>query len=356
MPLDQLFNLKLRDKDLSLADALKPMLDRAVGLLARMLSLGDEDRERLAIVAKLNEFRTAVAGAADATTIVRLGESCFALCEAAIDQGTHSQTDRRTELARLVALVRDTVSLLAGNGDSFSSDVVQAAGRFNALLGIGDVHQLKQELVAEVAALQRLATNRQRQWKEAASMFETRVQSLETQLVIVKQEASIDPLTGVGNRREFENAFRDQLQRVERQFFVAVFDLDDFKRINDTGGHAAGNDVLRTVAQTLKNMVRKADVVARIGGDEFALLGDGATLREAEYRLRTFVTRLATIPTGLADRSHVTVSCGVAEFSAGDTMDSLMERADGALYEAKRQGKNQLAVKSLPFIRDLKKR
>ena len=339
-----------------MGEALKPILDRALGLLGRLLTAADDDEERRDLVTKLNEFRSVVSHSSDTDTIVKLGESCFALCEAAVAQGSTAQTDRRTELARLVALVRDTVSLLAGDGDSFSADVAQAATRFNALLRIGDAQQLKQRLMTEVGQLQQLAADRQRQWKETVSIFESRVASLENQLVIVKQEASIDPLTGVGNRREFENAFRDHMQGSLRQFVVAVFDLDNFKRINDTGGHAAGDEMLRAVAHMLKNSVRKADVVARIGGDEFALLGHGATLREAESRLRSLVGKLATISTGLPDPAHVTVSCGVAEYSAGDTMESLMGRADMALYDAKRQGKNRLAVKQPPFIRDLMKR
>lgn len=352
---DRLIGLRLRDKDAQLAETLKPILERSLALLGRLLSNGEEDQERRDLVAKLSAFRSAVTGEADVDTIAKLGESCLSLCEAAI-KGLPSPADRRSELASLVALVRDTVSLLAGEGDSFSTDVAQTANRFNALLRISDVSQLKQRLTAEVTALQRLAADRQQRWRETVTVFEARVASLETQLVIVKQEASIDPLTGVGNRREFETAFHDYMKSAQRQFVLAVFDLDDFKRINDTGGHAAGDEVLRAVAHTLKNAVRKADVVARIGGDEFALLGHGATLREAENRLRSVVSMLAAIPTGLAKPSHVTVSCGVAEYSAGDTMESLMSRADSALYEAKRQGKNRLITKSQPFIRDLLKR
>jgi diguanylate cyclase len=328
--------LKLRDTEPKLAAALRPVLDRSLALLGRVLSTGEDDEDRKEIVAKLEEFRTSVGTATTADAITTMSESCFALCEAAISQGQNEQTDRRTELARLVALVRDTVSMLSGDGDSFSSDIEKAAGRFNALLRIGDVNQLKHRLMSEVGELQKIAADRQQQWKETVAMFETRVETLETELVISKQEASVDPLTGVGNRREFEESFRGAMLGPNRQFVVAVFDLDDFKKINDTGGHAAGDDVLRNVAQTLKTSVRATDIVARIGGDEFAMIGHGATLREAQHRLGSVVATLAAIPTGLDAPAHVTVSCGVAEFSAGDTMESLMERADSALYEAKR--------------------
>jgi diguanylate cyclase (GGDEF)-like protein len=133
---------------------------------------------------------------------------------------------------------------------------------------------------------------------------------------------------------------------------VALFDIDDFKQINDTGGHQMGDRVLQEVARALTISVRPEDVVARIGGDEFAVLASSLTLRQAEARMRAVLTQMAS-----AMRSpklpRVTLSCGVAECSAGDTMLSLMTRADEALYDAKGKGKNRVAVKAVPFIRDL---
>jgi diguanylate cyclase (GGDEF)-like protein len=123
--------------------------------------------------------------------------------------------------------------------------------------------------------------------------------------------------------------------------------------VNDTGGHPAGDSLLRVVAQSLSSIVRKDDVVARIGGDEFALLCIGVTLRIAERRIQSILKTLGDISTGMEQPAHVSASCGLAEYCAGDTLESLMRRADQALYDAKHQGKGRLAVKSPPFIRDL---
>jgi diguanylate cyclase (GGDEF)-like protein len=128
--------------------------------------------------------------------------------------------------------------------------------------------------------------------------------------------------------------------------------VDDFKRINDGLGHTRGDDTLKLVADTLKGAVRGDDVVARIGGDEFAVIASGLTLAQADRRMRTMMATLAQATMG--GEACVTVSCGIAEYSAGDTAQSLMARADEAVYEAKRLGKNHIITRSTPYIRDLK--
>jgi diguanylate cyclase len=333
--------------------ALRPVLDRALALIGYVLLAVEDDRERLELTGKLDEFRVDLAAASNPEDITSLTSSCFDMCEHAVQALQAQQAERRAELRRLVTLVRDTVAMLVGDGDAFSSDIVDAASRFNALLRISDVQQLKQRLMAEVGDLQRIAGERQRQWRETVEMFESRVAVLEQQLVTVKQEAALDPLTGIANRRTFELAVREAVQAPHRELIVAILDLDDFKGVNDHGGHPAGDRVLQAVAQALKSSVRKKDVVARIGGDEFALLGLGTTVREAESRIRSLIDSLAEVPTGLESPTFVSASCGLAEYCAGDTLESLMRRADQALYEAKRQGKHRLVVKSPPFIRDL---
>ena len=242
-----------------------------------------------------------------------LTASCFDLCEYAIQALQAQQAERREELRRLVTLVRETVAVVRGDGEAFSSNILQAAGRFNSILQITDVQQLKQRLMVEVDDLQRVATEQQQHWHKAVEGFESRIVALEQQLVAVQQEASLDALTGICNRRAFERAVREVLASPQRELIVAVLDLDEFKAVNDLGGHAAGDTVLRAVARTLRSSVRRNDVVARIGGDEFALLAMGATLRDTEPRIKSIVATLSSIPTGLDVPATVSVSCGIAE-------------------------------------------
>lgn len=340
--------------DPKIAEALRPVIDRSLTMLAQALT----DREASAgdLTQQIERFRTDFAAAAEPAAVQSIAESCFAVCEDALRKLQSDQTEKRAEVVRLVALVRDAVGMLAGEGDSFSTSLNQTADRFDSLLEITNLQQLKSRLVSEVRSLRQLAVERQKKFREQMSVFQQRVSSLESQLAAAKQEAGRDHLTGVSNRRHFEEMFTDFMKAGNRQFILATFDIDNFKTINDTAGHAAGDRVLENVAKTLRAAFRGDDVIARIGGDEFVVLAAGFTLVQAEARLRTVLGSLTKIGSCLREAPFISMSCGIAEFSAGDTIQSLMQRSDMALLDAKRQGKNRVVSKATPFLRDLRRR
>jgi diguanylate cyclase (GGDEF)-like protein len=344
--------IKLRLREAAADATLRPFADELLALLIELLAIYKESGD-IEMLAALDEHRRRLVDAVDPEAIPALAGECLETAKAAVTRARERQAQQHAELAQFVALVRDTVTVLGGEGDDPSHEITSAADRFSELLEISDVARLKARLTQEVSQLRRLAEERQRQWQQATHSFMARVASLERQLAGVREEASLDPLTKVGNRRHFETALSDRLRLAKRQFVIAIIDVDDFKRINDTGGHQTGDRVLQEVAQALRTSLRPDDVVARIGGDEFAVLASGLTLRQAESRLRSVMSHLTTSLGGAAKLPRVTLSCGAAECSAGDTMQSLMSRADQALYDAKRTGKNRVAVKALPFIRDL---
>ena len=158
--------------------------------------------------------------------------------------------------------------------------------------------------------------------------------------------AMTDPLTELPNRRAFWAAAEQVLARRRKvPGCIAVLDLDHFKRINDRHGHAAGDLVLRHFARLAGGYVRERDILARIGGEEFALLLPGASLADAARiceRLRAGIAgRSALLPDG--GKVRVTVSGGVAELGS-DGLDAALRRADLALYEAKGGGRDQLCL------------
>lgn len=153
-----------------------------------------------------------------------------------------------------------------------------------------------------------------------------------------------DPLTGVFNRLAYEDQLQSEYQRWKRfrnPLTFLIWDIDHFKTINDRHGHAAGDEVLRGVAQELAGRIRSTDFVARYGGEEFAMLLPGAD-RSAAFNVADKLRRNIAE----ANFSHhgasipVTISCGLAAFETGDSPESVFERADKALYQAKQAGRN----------------
>jgi diguanylate cyclase (GGDEF)-like protein len=165
----------------------------------------------------------------------------------------------------------------------------------------------------------------------------------------LRQIAVTDQLTSCLSRRGFLAAVDSEIERCRRYgrpASLAVLDVDHFKRVNDTFGHAAGDAVLRQLVLRCTTMLRPSDLVGRLGGEEFAILlpetGEDAAIHTIE-RLRESIER-ASFEIGTADPLTVTASFGLTGFVFGDRTDGWLERADGALYAAKRGGRNRVAV------------
>ncbi|MFO1425885.1 MAG: GGDEF domain-containing protein [Steroidobacteraceae bacterium] len=168
--------------------------------------------------------------------------------------------------------------------------------------------------------------------------------ALEADLDKERQRARIDSLTGLANRAAFEERLAEEVSRWQRApipFAVLFWDIDHFKAINDNFGHAAGDRVLREVARCFQARLRASDFVARVGGEEFVALLAGTPPQGAmkvadDVRLSVAALRMHFRGTPVP----VTVSCGVTELRAGDTTEIVIDRADSALYSAKKHGRN----------------
>ncbi len=158
------------------------------------------------------------------------------------------------------------------------------------------------------------------------------------------KRADTDALTGVLNRMGFNDAMSRELSRARRYgqtLSVAIVDIDHFKRVNDEFGHPVGDQVLARTAKLLSSCVRESDTVARWGGEEFALIAPMTTEEGAASLAEKLRSIMAA--THLGPREPITASFGVAEMSPDDTVETLLQRADEALYRAKQAGRNRVS-------------
>ena len=182
--------------------------------------------------------------------------------------------------------------------------------------------------------------------RQEVQKAEARIQALETQLVHMGELVREDQLTGSLNRRGMDESLEREIINADRRntpLCVALLDLDDFKRINDTHGHATGDEVLVHMVQVVKDTLRKLDVIARFGGEEFLVVLPETTPEDA-VQIITRVQRELTkrIFMHNSQRLLITFSAGVALRAPGENQADLIARADAALYKAKNAGKNRV--------------
>ncbi|MFC7531860.1 diguanylate cyclase [Actinoplanes sp. GCM10030250] len=329
---------------ISLETARAAQLEVAVATAHHQRDLAEMLREAMAAFAAtldpedvLDRLMTAVrqAGAAEQAVLVTAGDD-----NAATLRYRDGDTTRRL-------VVPGTAALLEGNAAALAQElpdgVVPRDGRQLIPLTIRD-NRLGVLVLADAPPTARTADP-----QVIAALVGQAMTAYENALLFaqVQQLATVDPLTGVANRRSFfERAQREFATVAERPDGIAVLmlDVDHFKKINDGYGHQVGDEVLRGVVTRLRTGRRPADLLARYGGEEFVLLlpGDGACAAAIAEQIRAEVAR-APIDTS-AGPVPVTISVGAARATAPGSLDAVLGRADACLYEAKRSGRNRVVA------------
>jgi len=272
-------------------------------------------------------------------------------------------TDTLNELDRDVQsdieLLHDDTGTRLALHDAMDS---QMRGLEQDITAVNDVNQLKviistrlDRLRAHMASL-RESEDRllQRMEQTTATMrgrillLEKETEGLRESLRASRERMLIDALTGVPNRLALDERLKLELARFKRHkqpLTLAVWDIDHFKAINDTFGHKAGDKALRIVAQKLAQEVRETDFVARYGGEEFIMLFINTSVMDALAKADSIREAIAGAPFRYGDKPlRITLSCGLSQLRAIDTVDQLFERADQALYAAKQGGRNRCVV------------
>ncbi|MDM8348899.1 GGDEF domain-containing protein [Pseudomonas sp. sp1636] len=233
--------------------------------------------------------------------------------------GLHSSVQQATDLPSLKGLVESRLNDLLGTMEQYRHQRDEREQRVAGRL---------QTLVERVANME-----------QEAKGFR---QHLEEQ----RQKALLDPLTGLANRAAWNERLALEVARWQRyggELLLAVVDIDHFKRINDGYGHLAGDKVLKIIAGELHKRLRTTDFIARFGGEEFALLIPATPLAGGLQLLETLRAGIEACPFHFkGERVTITLSGGVSAFAAAERGEQVFERADQALYRAKRGGRNRI--------------
>jgi diguanylate cyclase len=251
---------------------------------------------------------------------------------------------------RLRGLLEEAFQITAQASDhtgQFERSLEETQHRLQSGLTLESVHSVVSELLSESQRMQAITLA----VVEKLDLRAQEVGELRNALERAQSEALLDPLTGLKNRRAFERAVSQIMADASAGLDGAallVIDIDHFKQVNDTYGHLLGDKVLRAVAQVLQANVKGRDLVARLGGEEFAVLllqaTPGGALAVAEQIRVAIAQGQIRTPTAGKLVGAITVSTGVAIAAPGDSLEAALERADAALYEAKRSGRNRVCV------------
>lgn len=265
--------------------------------------------------------------------------------------------ERESEFAQEIDLLKQAVADLEKQSGESNDHITASSERLSHLAKVKDIHALKKRIADETNELRKLVQERQKKVGEGQARLSSRVDALQEKLTQTSKEAFVDSLTRIANRGSFDRTLAGWIQnhRGSTPFVLALLDLDNFKDINDTHGHIVGDNVLQCASMCLGNEIRSTDFIARFGGDEFAVLLGSIHLADAELRLSRLLKHISSAKFEYSKGGDViqvrfTASCGTSQYVHGDTPEALLQRADYALYQAKKLGKNRVIAerKSIP--------
>jgi len=323
--------------------------------------LGKLCHELTASLTDLAEDGSWVKGQCEAMQL-KIEEGLSARGVRAVSDMLHHARKRHAEVRGEREKARDALkSLMAqmlaelGELGSKTGNFHESVGRYAAVIEESDSLEsltgVVREMVAESRAVQSLVQQTQERLQEEhskATDLSERVTQLEDEMKRLSDEVSTDQLTQIANRRGLMQAFEVERARLERsggELSIGLLDIDNFKKLNDELGHSAGDEALKSLAAVVSKTLRPTDRVARYGGEEFVVLLPETPAAEGEQVL----TRLQRSLTGglfmhKDKQIFVTFSAGVTGYRMAERIEDSLERADQALYEAKRTGKNRTCI------------
>lgn len=260
-----------------------------------------------------------------------------------------SLTDAQDQLKAMLATFVDRLAGFSASTGSYHDKIEQCADKISKASDISELTAVLDVVMHETRAVQLDAQRTHDELQEMRKKVEDaerEVARLQQELASASELVRHDPLTGALNRKGMDDALATEVARTKRhgsQLCLALLDIDNFKKLNDSLGHAAGDAALVHLAKVVGETIRPEDTLARYGGEEFVVLLPNTALEDAitaMTRVQRELTRRFFLHNN--DKVLITFSCGVAEIGAGETAPEAFQRADSAMYLAKRAGKNRV--------------
>ena len=260
-----------------------------------------------------------------------------------------SLTDAQDQLKAMLATFVDRLAGFSASTGNYHDKIEQCADKISKASDISALTAVLDEVMHETRAVQLDAQRTHDELQEMRKKVEAaelEVARLQQELASASELVRLDPLTGVLNRKGMDDALDTEVSRTKRHgshLCLALLDIDNFKKLNDALGHAAGDAALVHLAKVVGETIRPEDTLARYGGEEFVVLLPNTALEDAitaMTRVQRELTRRFFLHNN--DKVLITFSCGVAEIGANETAPDALKRADNAMYLAKRAGKNRV--------------
>ncbi len=258
-----------------------------------------------------------------------------------------SLSDSRETLKKMVSSLISNIEDLSDDTGEFNDKIKDCINQINHADDLEVLNRLLTEIMNATHKIQEKMQHYRTGFISARAEVETaqeKINHLETELQHISEKIHEDHLTGILNRRGLDLAFEREVSRTRRQqqpLCYALLDIDNFKKLNDTHGHQAGDEAIVFLVDSIKATTRTDDVVARYGGEEFVVLLPNTKLTDAVEilsRIRRNLTKRFFLHKN--NRVLITFSAGIAEYNQNETQEAVFKRADEALYRAKKNGKN----------------
>ena len=339
------FKLDLKGSDLAEQQELLLQLFRL--LLENVAELVEEDSW---LHGQIGNVRAMLAGP---ITHLALRDATASLKEVIYKQGLlkHSLSEAKVTVKSMMLTFVDRLGAVAASTGQYHEKIDQYSKKISLASDVKELNKILDDVMVETRAAQTEALRSRDEMDQARremNLAEDRIHELESQLEQMSELVREDQLTGSLNRRGLDDVFDREFARVDRQgnaLCVAMLDLDDFKRLNDTHGHVAGDEALVHLVNLVKETLRTMDVIGRFGGEEFLIILPDTTVAMASQtitRLQRELTKRIFMVNN--ERLLITFSAGVAARQPDETKNELIKRADAALYKAKKAGKNRVAT------------